>query len=95
MLTGTVKYSHGSPIGGAWVSLYDPETKSVYYTITDSNEKYAIAAPADANYVFDVWYGSNRHHESPIDLSTGDITGHDVTMTSRHQADRSQHVKPS
>ena len=82
ILSGTVYYSDLTPVAGAWVSLYDPTEKTTYYAITDSNGHYAITAPADNDYVFDVWFETTRHGPiSPIDLSTGDITGYDVTLS--------------
>ena len=72
VLSGTIYYSNGkTPVAGAYVSLYDPGTKAVYSTTTDSNGQYTIVAPSYGNYVFDVWKGTNHYHgPSPIDLTS-------------------------
>jgi hypothetical protein len=76
ILSGTV-YAPGvtTPVAGAWVSLYNPDTKTTYGVATDANGHYSIVAPSFNNYTFDVIPPSpyKPYHATAFAL-TGDTT---------------------
>jgi hypothetical protein len=82
ILSGTV-YAPGethTPVAGAWVSLYNPDTKTTYGVATDANGHYYIVAPSFNNYTFDVKPPSpyKPYHATAFAL-TGD-TAQNITL---------------